>query len=411
MSIHRKTFKHHALYMFLRGPAIALTRNLGAFVAIKSLGAPDEIAILIALALPLGNLLAIFWSRYLAKRERIKAVSWIDAFGFLILLPVLFIKTPLIFTGLILISIVLRAPVIVALSGVMRENYPPETRAATMGKVHSLSIASIAGSAILFGAILEWNKDAYIYLYPVSAILGAIAVFYLCRIPEDDPVKRKFIREPSLLDIFHVLKRDPDFLRYEASFFVFGFAALSYMALLPLYLASDLNASYREGSIALVINFVLPIVITPFWGRIIDKVNILLMRGLQNLVWALCPIIIYLTDSIGGVIAGQALIGVIQGGSVLVWTLGVNIFARKEEVPTYMGIHQTLTGIRGLIAPYLALSLAYFVSRTEEPDYIRVFLVCGCVMFAAGLFMIWEGLHMDKKGRPTTFKHAEGEDH
>jgi len=44
-------------------------------------------------------------------------------------------------------------------------------------------------------------------------------------------------------------------------------------------------------------------------------------------------------------------------------------FARKEDVPKYMGLHCTLTGIRGLIAPFVGVFLMKSVFR-GDPHWV-----------------------------------------
>lgn len=407
--VEKITYRRHASYMALRGPAIALSTQLAAFVAIKSLGATERQAILLSFALPLGNLMAIFWSRLVARRRRLPWAVWPDTIGFLLLLPVAFVVSPFWFIALVFGTTLLRSSTIVALSGIIRDNYPASRRAATLGKVQAGALGVMAISGFVCGKLLEWDGSAYRYLYPLSALLGFIAVYRLSGVPEADPRERFFTREPSIFNIWHVFRADADFLRYQVSFFVFGLAAMMMAALLPLYLAQDLQVDYVSGAVALVvITSALPVLTSPIWGRLIDRSNVLVMRGIFNVVWSMCPFIIVLMHSTSGVYIGQILVGVIQGGSMLVWSLGVHIFARQSEVTTYMGIHQTLTGARGLIAPVLGLTLAeLFRGSAPIPDYRSVFLLCGVLMLAAGIFMIWEGRHMERKGRPVTFRLAE----
>jgi hypothetical protein len=48
-----------------------------------------------------------------------------------------------------------------------------------------------------------------------------------------------------------------------------------------------------------------------------------------------------------------------MAGGMLIWELGPMYFAeRKEEVPTYLGVHTVLTGIRALVSPWVGASLA-----------------------------------------------------
>jgi hypothetical protein len=49
--------------------------------------------------------------------------------------------------------------------------------------------------------------------------------------------------------------------------------------------------------------------------------------------------------------------GLGSGGGALAWNLGHLDFARPEEAEIYMGIHVSLTGLRGLIAPLIGMWL------------------------------------------------------
>lgn len=414
MKTHELTYKLHSRYGFLRGPAIALCMvQLATFAAIKSLGATEEQAILVALALPVGNLLALVCTGPLARFRRIPLMTLFEALSCALLFPVAVVGGPLWFIALVGISITARVLSFPPLAGLMRDNYHPLRRAHTLGKVQAWTHGSSAACGILFGAVMDADPEAWRYLYPVSGLLGCVAVLQLLRIPEPDPAMRRFRSQPSFLDFFRVLRKDRDFLYFQASFFIFGLASMIYTILLPIYLAQELKADYREGALALVtITSIMLVVTSGQWGKVIDRFNVLFLRGFFNLLWATAPLLVFLTGSISGVYIGQLVVGLIQGGSMLIWNLGINIFAPKDEVPTYMAIHQALTGARGLMAPFLGIFLAAWLAPVGGlPNYRAVFLLCSIVMAAAGLFMIWEGRNMEKSGRATTFHKAEENDH
>lgn len=408
MTLFDSTYKRHLKYSFLRGPAIALSTQLASFVAIKSLGATERQAIIVSFAIPAGNLLAILWSRVLAHRLRIPFAVWPDFVGFLILLPILFVVKAETFITLVFLTTLLRAPTIVALAGVVRDNYPAEYRARTLGNVQAMALGSIALSGWIFGLILDKDPTAYRWLFPLSAGLGLFSVLQLRGVPEADPKMRAREQRASIWDVFRILNRDRDFLRYEMTYFCFGVGAIMYSTMLPLYMAQDLLADYREGALALVVlASALPVLTSPLWGWVIDRANVLFLRGVFNVLWALCPLIVYLLHSMPGVYAAQFLVGLTTGGSALIWTLGINIFAPQKLVPTYMGIHTTLTGLRGLLAPAIGLWLAYRFQADDVPGYRTVFLLCFVLMAGAGVYMFYEARQLERRGRATTFVSAE----
>ena len=49
--------------------------------------------------------------------------------------------------------------------------------------------------------------------------------------------------------------------------------------------------------------------------------------------------------------------GITRGGGMLAWQLGHNDFSHRHHASLYMGIHVTLTGVRGAIAPFIGIAL------------------------------------------------------
>jgi hypothetical protein len=54
---------------------------------------------------------------------------------------------------------------------------------------------------------------------------------------------------------------------------------------------------------------------------------------------------------------GRFLTSLVNAGGTLAWQLGHNDFAPKERLSAYMGIHVTLTGVRGAVAPFAGMAL------------------------------------------------------
>jgi hypothetical protein len=92
----------------------------------------------------------------------------------------------------------------------------------------------------------------------------------------------------------------------------------------------------------------------PWWARMFDRGHIIDYRARQ--CWAAVAAIAVFTVA---VIArqpwllwpGAVLIGASYAGANLGWNLGHNDFASPGRAQHYMGVHVTLTGVRGLIAP------------------------------------------------------------
>ena len=62
-------------------------------------------------------------------------------------------------------------------------------------------------------------------------------------------------------------------------------------------------------------------------------------------------------ESLAWLITARTIMGIARGGGTLAWQLGHNDFARQDQLAAYMGVHVTLTGLRGAIAPFLGIML------------------------------------------------------
>jgi MFS family permease len=104
----------------------------------------------------------------------------------------------------------------------------------------------------------------------------------------------------------------------------------------------------------------------PWWARLFDRGHIIEYRSRQ--CWALVAAILLL--SLGVVWRqtwllwpGAVLIGVSYAGANLGWNLGHNDFATPGRAQHYMGVHVTLTGVRGLIAPPVGMACYELLER------------------------------------------------
>jgi hypothetical protein len=104
------------------------------------------------------------------------------------------------------------------------------------------------------------------------------------------------------------------------------------------------------------------LVAAPFMGKLVQRYNPILLRGVFTLFFAvdLCLMFVgYSTASLTPLYVGKGIRGLTMAGGMLIWELGPMYFAKnKEEVPTYIGIHTVLTGVRAAVSPWVGASLA-----------------------------------------------------
>ena len=81
--------------------------------------------------------------------------------------------------------------------------------------------------------------------------------------------------------------------------------------------------------------------------------------------------------------AGAVLLGAAQAGANLGWNLGHNDFASLGRAQHYMGVHVTLTGVRGGLAPPAGVVI-YMALEAWHPGAGRFALLAPLLMTAAG---------------------------
>jgi hypothetical protein len=99
---------------------------------------------------------------------------------------------------------------------------------------------------------------------------------------------------------------------------------------------------------------------TPFWAKLLNNMHVLSFRSIHSWFFVVSSIVIALSiawTSTTGLWIGAAIRGIGFGGGVLAWNLGHQDYAPVEKSGRYMGLHVTLTGIRGLIAPAIGIAL------------------------------------------------------
>jgi hypothetical protein len=171
-------------------------------------------------------------------------------------------------------------------------------------------------------------------------------------------------------DLFGILRTDHDYRRYLTCMFVFGSGNLMVVAQLVVILNEQLGLSrLQQMLITSSIPFaVIPLSI-PLWARFFDRVHIVRYRAVQS--WSfVAAMAAFLTGVFTARIEvlwlGAALLGTGYAGGRLGWNLGHNDFASDARATEYMGLHVTLTGVRGLLAPIAGVGAYQILQGVEE---------------------------------------------
>ena len=188
----------------------------------------------------------------------------------------------------------------------------------------------------------------------------------------------------SRVSALHVLRTDHHFRSYMVWQFFAGVATMAGNTVLIAFitqLLADLPEKWSLGPPSLGLGpFLVGFILTeaavqlfvalslPFWAHYLDKVHVTRFRTRHGLTWIFTQSTAFLavfaaTFGIGIewlmllILIPRIGQGILFGGGRLAWQLGHHDFADRHLAATYMAIHQTLTGVRGFIAPFLGVLL------------------------------------------------------
>jgi hypothetical protein len=253
---------------------------------------------------------------------------------------------------------------------VWRRNFPDAARARLASRLSALNALLMAGSGAALGWLLGHAPGALPYFFASVGGIGLIGAWGYRRLrlrghlglrEREQQAQRDHDLRPSLAAFRRVLANDPIYRQYMQSMFVFGTGNLMLPAPLLIVLGERLALSPFQQ---VLLVGTLPLLMLPLaigaWARYFDRVHIIEFRSVHAWSFVAASSAFLIGAVSGGIpwlVLGSVLLGVGYAGGQLGWNLGHNDFSRPEQAALYMGVHVTLTGMRGLAAPLLGVGL------------------------------------------------------
>ncbi len=293
---------------------------------------------------------------------------------------------------------VLMAGVLTVRSALWKSNYPASVRGQVTARLQRARFVVSVLTSLGAAAVCDRDPAAYQIIYPMAAGLGLFAVWMIRRLhvrgerselrgagrrPAGNADLRRDLVEPfsltALLSPGHVLgamvrvlREDRRFRLYCLAQFLMGIANLMTISIVASLITRELDFGAAWG---FWVSTTLLVAIPQLgllgsigrWGRLFDRVGVLAFRVINVSVWTgslvlamLATLMIVKAEAVGvwyvpcavGLFAGRGLLaGIGRGGGALAWHLGHLHFARPAQAEIYMGVHVSLTGFRGIVAP------------------------------------------------------------
>jgi MFS family permease len=345
----------------------------------------------------LANIFSFLWAWGSQGRDKIRFLLFAQVACVLCLL--LIAAAPINPMGLVLMTTgviaarVCWSGVTTIRSTVWRANYPRELLAYMTGRLVTFAALIMGGVGIVLGLAMDQNENAFRVILPILAAIGMAGALGYRRLRvrrhrkllRDELAAREKMMNP--FSSLSILGEDSRFRHYMSLMMVFGSGNLMLKAPLILILAEQLEYSQFQQ---MMVTGSIPLLIMPFcvplWARMLDSRHVVHYRARQSWGFVVAFSVLALAAISGWMPlmwVGSALYGAAMAGGILGWNIGHHDFAPPAKASQYMGVHVSLTGLRGLIAPLLGVGL-YQVAVIFLPDYSRWVLLLPLLLVLTG---------------------------
>lgn len=355
--------------------------NLLPFILYKDLHAsPFQLAVIITLK-PLMSILSSYWSTGWSKngQERprclisnIVSARWI-AYPPFLAFP--FIHTPWYLIACFGLFLFLQVGMMPSWMELFRQNVPVQVREKVFS--YTQAFGYLGGGLLPFalGWVLDEWLGAWRWMFPLAALLALCGHIW----------QRKILIKPSVTtnesttsrrshpllqpwkSAWEILKRHPDFAKFQVGFMLIGSGLMIIQPALPIFFVDGLHLSYTEMGVAITLCKGIAFACgSPLWSRWIQQVDIFYFGAIIAILAALFPLLLIAAKvQIAWLYIAYLTYGLMQAGNELSWNLSGPIFAKQEDSSPFSNVNIISVGIRGIFIPSLgAFCLTEFGSSS-----------------------------------------------
>jgi hypothetical protein len=278
--------------------------------------------------------------------------------------------------------------VIPLLTQIYQDNYPERRRGHLFSRTVMIRIAVAALFSEVAGRVLTGHLHYYPGLLLIFAAAFAFGAFCLGQYPSR-PLAAAEGSHP--FQALRFVRDDRLFRQTLICWMLMGFANLMMLPMRVEYLANPrYGLAMGAGEIAFLTG-VLPnvarLIMNPLWGWLFDRMNFFVLRVTLNIGFSLGILAFFTSDNLSGLLIGAVVYGISNAGGDVAWGLWVTKFAPPDRVADYMSVHTFFTGIRGVVAPFVAFHLLAVL------EIGTLGWISGAMIFIASLLLLPEWKH------------------
>jgi MFS family permease len=356
----------------------------------------SQAAISLMVAAPfIGNLFSPLWARQMEGRAKMPFVlgSWLLARALLFFMPLAL--TGSIFVGLVGGVQLIGTVSTPAYTSLMRDIYPDYARGRLMGYVRVCAQSLMFLATFTAGRLMD-NGVSFRVLFVLAGVFGFAAAFAFRMVrplpsvehapPGPPHTDREHSASSFLRETLGILKHNPAYRYFAMSVFIYGLANLMVQPLFALYQVDVLKIRSTEIANLTNATSLCSIAGSFFWGRFMDRKGPAFTVLCSILLITLIPVVYLTTTSVNGLLFASALSGFGFSGIELSYLSSILLYSEPGRTAQYQSLHSLLLGIRGVIAPLLAIPL---MQRFGYPAvFIGALLVMLCGAAVQGMAIV-----------------------
>jgi MFS family permease len=377
----RRNFGHDAAGALGTGLFNALVVNFLAVIARRE-GADPLLLAGLAAAPFAANTLAIFMGFWVPpQRLRVKYVSVVVMLGRALFLVGLVATGPLMLLLMgvgMWLTMAMVAPLQV---DIWRGAYPQRLRARVLGYLRVLQTSAGAVGAPLGGLLIE--RLGHGPMLGIGAALGVLGAAGYSRI-HSEPVaaSQRFTPAASL----RLLSEEPRYRAMVMAWVVWGIGSFMATPLYALVLVDRFQASYAEIGMLQLAGALSGLLAYFILGQFLDRKGGFGATAAGLVMVALVPLFYLSAPSLPFLAFGYIVQSIGNSASDLGWQVAVIARVSDEHRLRYQAAHTSLTGLRGVVAPFLgSFSLALGLGIGPVLVASAVLALIGAVMMARAL--------------------------
>jgi len=409
-AVSRANYRRELVYTFLFSTTLAVVEGgiLGvlvknAFAGVVHDGWLAAVVALLGAAPEAANITSFVWNTLAHGRDKALLINRVQIATLVLVAIVPTVPRSAVGLAVLVVAVVAAR---VCITGVItlratlwRANYSRFHRARATGKFSTVSVLVIAGTGFLFGRGMDRWEECFRVFIPVVCVLGLAGTLAYGRIrmrggraaakaERMDGTGALASFKPSAM--LELLRSDRHYAKFMASMFILGFGNL----MLPVPLVIGLKDRFDQGYLGgIVVISSIPFLVMPWfvplWAKLLARVHVVRFRSIHSWFFVGAQGVVmlaFVTQSYWMLYFSAVFLGIAYGGGSLAWNLGHLDFAPGPKAAQYMGVHVTLNGVRGVVAPFFAAGMYRTLEQWRPGSGWMVFgaSVILCILGALG---------------------------